>query len=234
MESRAQVRHARQLSALGMKTVQLSDEFDIGSLDFGRTLARLSVHTVNSAHGVGKYFPIHAYSEFHVITERQAQYYHSVRPCHYSLRTLNDRLPLMGLSSASRETSDVQLVFLSQVFDGVTEVVSNNETIVLKQLSEEFADSSNLCLHYKPHPNRHKPIVPRGFKLLLNVDEVNGNPGTVFVSFYSTCQIDPSFKGRKVLIRCPLIYPEIVFDELEIIFELDELISFINNEISVP
>ena len=231
LESRAQVRHARQLTALGIKTAQLSDEFDIGSLDFARTLAHLSVHVVNSAHGVGKYFPMHAYQEFHVITERQAQYYHAVRPCTYTLRTLNDRaaLPVSGVALA--DTPGVQLVFLSQVFEGVTDVVASNEAIVMTRLKAEFAGSPHISLLYRPHPNSHQPVVPQGFKLLSGLDEVNGHPGTVFASFYSTCQIDPAFKGKKVLVRGHLIYPEIVFDEAETILDADELVAFVCEQI---
>jgi hypothetical protein len=224
LESRAQVRHAHQVRALGMKTVQLSDEFDIGSLDFARTLAHLSVHVVNSAHGVGKYFPMHAYQEFHVITERQAQYYHAVRPCRYMLRTLNERAALPASAPALANAQGIQFVFLSQVFEGVTQVVASNEAVVVTRLKAEFAGSPHISLLYRPHPNSHKPVVPQGFRLLPGLDEVNGHPGTVFASFYSTCQIDPAFKGKKVLVRGHLIYPEIVFDEAEIILNCDQLV----------
>jgi hypothetical protein len=227
LESRAQVRHACQVAAQGFKTVQLSDEFDIGSLDFARTLARLSVHVINSAHGVGKYFPMHAYQEFHVITERQTQYYHAVRPCRYTLRTLNDRAALSRTSTDLTIIPGIRFVFLSQVFEGVSNVVSSNEAVVLKRLSEEFADSPDISLLYRPHPNRHELALPQGFKLLLSLDEVNGHPGTVFASFYSTCQIDPSFKGRKVLVRGHLIYPEISFGDTESICNTEGLIAYI-------
>jgi hypothetical protein len=229
MESRAQVRHAGQVAEQGFKTVQLSDEFDIGSLDFARTLARLSVHVINSAHGVGKYFPMHAYQEFHVITERQTQYYHAVRPCRYTLRMLNDRTALPSQSTGSTNTPGINFVFLSQVFEGVTNVIASNEAFVLKRLNAEFAGSPSIRLLYRPHPNRSNPIVPQGFQLLLNLDEINGIPGTVFASFYSTCQIDPSFKGTKVLIRGHLIYPEIVFDQNESILNSDGLINLLCN-----
>lgn len=229
LESRAQVRHAYQVAALGVKTVQLSDEFDIGSLDFARTLARFPVHVINSAHGVGKYFPVHAYQEFHVITERQAQYYHAIRPCCYTLRTLNERATSTGLDASLADTRTICFVFLSQVFAGVSDVVASNEASVLVRLSAEFAGLSEVRLLYRPHPNSHRPVVPLGFELLLNLDEVNGCGGTVFASFYSTCQIDPTFKGRKVLLRGHLIYPEISFDESEEIVNLDELVCLLSS-----
>jgi hypothetical protein len=228
MESRAQVRHACQVAEQGFKTVQLSDEFDIGSLDFARTLARFSVHVINSAHGVGKYFPMHAYQEFHVITERQTNYYHAVRPCRYTLRTLNDRAALSSSDTDLAITPGIRFVFLSQVFEGVTNVVASNEAFVLKQLNVEFSDSPDIRLLYRPHPNRHQLVVPQGFQLLSSLDEVNGQPGTVFASFYSTCQIDPAFKGQKVLVRGHLIYPEIAFDESERMYDTGGLVAYLH------
>jgi len=228
MESRAQVRHACQVAEHGFKKVQLSDEFDIGSLDFARTLARLSVHVINSAHGVGKYFPMHAYQEFYVITERQKQYYHAIRPCSYTLRTLNDRAVLSSPTTELVVSPKIRFVFLSQVFEGVTDVISSNEATLLRRLSTEFADSLDIRLLYRPHPNRHQFVVPEGFQLLLSLDEVNGHLDTVFASFYSTCQIDPAFKGRKVLIRGHLIYPEISFDDVESIYESEGLVRYIH------
>lgn len=233
LESRAQVRHAHQVVALGIKTIQLSDEFDIGSIDFARTLARFPVRVINSAHGVGKYFPVHAYQEFNVVTERQAQYYHAVRPCCYTLRTLNDKAAKGGAGlrqgnmSGSNHNQAIKFVFLSQVFDGVGEVIASNEACAVARLNAEFAGLPEVRLLYRPHPNKHKPLPPEGFELLLHLEEVNGHLGTIFASFFSTCQIDPSFKGRKVLLRGELIYPHIAFDNSETILDLDGLVEMI-------
>jgi len=224
LEARAQVRHAYQVVALGVKTIQLSDEFDIGSLDFARTLTRFPVQVINSAHGVGKYLPVHAYQEFHVITERQAQYYLAARPCRYTLRELNDRAALPVAEVTEADSQVVRCIFLSQVFSGVSEVVASNEAHVVDRLKAEFAGSREVRLFYRPHPNRREPDAPDGFELLLGLDDVNGRPNTIFASFYSTCQIDPAFKGRKILLRAPLIYPEIVFDDSEEIINVDELV----------
>lgn len=230
LESRAQVRHAQQVIGLGVKTIQLSDEFDIGSLDFARTLARFPVQVTNSAHGVGKYFPMHAFGEFYVVTERQAKYYHAVRPCRYTLRTLNNRATIPNVEILLADTSKrptISFVFLSQVFEGIGEVVAGNETAVVGRLNAEFAGCTQVRLLYKPHPNKHKPVAPEGFELLLHLEEVNGHSGTMFASFFSTCQIDPSFRGYKVLLRGELIYPSIAFDDGETIVDLDGLVDLI-------
>lgn len=230
LETRAQVRHAQEVVKLGIGIVQLSDEFDIGSLDFARTLSRFPVGVVNSAHGVGKYLPVHAYQEFHVITERQQEYYYAARPCQYTLRKLNDLTKSSSSNDSIAGSTVIRFVFLSQVFSSVSDIVASNEAVVLKRLSTEFAGSQHVSLFYRPHPNQHQPAVPHGFKLLMSLEEVNGHSSTVFASFYSTCQIDPAFKGLKVLIRGHLIYPEIVFDETEKIYNADQLISFIKKQ----
>ncbi len=231
LESRAQVLHARQVAKLGVAVVQLSDEFDIGSLDFARTLARYPVRVVNSAHGVGKYFPVHAYQEFHVLTKRQMAYYRTARPCTYRMRELNNRLPVASTSTQQPQTGTravVNLVLLSQSFVGVSEVVTQNEGRVVQLLRAEFADSPRVQLLYKAHPNSHRSAAPAGFELIGNVESVNGHVGTVFLSFFSTCQIDPAFRGHKVLLRGGLIYPEIAFDQHEPILDTEALIPWIN------
>ncbi len=218
LESRGQLRHALEVARDGFSRVQLSDEFEIGSLDFVRRLNRIGVPVVNSAHGVGMYFPVHAYPRFQVVTSRQAEYYHSVGECIYEHRRLNDRAgPVtdgpVGLEHESGAVSRV--VFLSQSFIGVSQIVSRSETEILARVAQAHGGASPVELYYRPHPNCHEPVVPAGFKLLPDLALVNGKPGTVFVSFYSTCQVDPAFKGRKFLLRTQLIHPEIAFDEDE-------------------
>ncbi|MBL8286724.1 MAG: hypothetical protein JNL85_01965 [Rubrivivax sp.] len=226
LEARAQLLHARQVLALGVTRVQLSDEFDIGSLDFTRALARRPVRVVNSAHGVGKYLPMHAYQAFHVLTQRQVEYYHATRPCHYAMRPLNQRgggpAPRAGDAAADER---VRLVFLGQTFAGSGQLIAENEAVALERLRRGLAEVPGVVLHYKPHPNRHRSGAPAGFRLLADLAEVNGRAGTVFASFFSTCQIDPAFQGRKVLLRGRLIHPEIAFDDSETILTVDELIG---------
>lgn len=225
LESRAQIRHAQEVLATGVRLVQLSDEFDIGSLDFCRRLARGGARVVNSAHGVGKYLPVHAYDEFHVLTDKQRRYYHAVRPCRYTMRPLNDRTS--AALEPTRTTDEVDLVFLSQDFAGVSTIVAVNEQRVLASLREALARDDRVRLHYKPHPNRSAAAAPDGFRLLTDIAAVNGRPGTVYVSFFSTCQIDPAFKGRKVLLRGDLIHPDIAFDDTETIVDVAGLIRMV-------
>lgn len=234
LESRAQMRHAQGIVGMGVRMVQLSDEFDICSLDFCRMLARYPVKVVNSAHGVGKYYPAHAYQTFDVLTWRQKQYYLATRPCEYRKRRLNDKAPAPQLNYTLGKESTlvtvVRFVFLSQVFAGISDIIASNEAIVVKRLAEVYADDPQVTLLYRRHPNSDKQGAPRGFDALANLEEVNGLPGTVYGSFFSTSQIDPTFKGCKVLIRGLRIHPEISFDAEETILDLNELVSFIDDQ----
>lgn len=234
LESRAQVRHAREVAALGVHTVQLSDEFDIGSLDFARTLARHALDVVNSAHGVGKYFPVHAYQCFQVLTLRQRDYYLATRACDYPLRLLNDSTSSAGtVAVATASTAGlehepiVRLVFLSQAFAGISPIVTESEVELMALLGSAFAADPMVQLMYKPHPNAGTASAPRGFERLVSLNAVNGRTSTLFASFFSTCQIDPAFKGRKVLIRSHLIFPEIAFDASEPMFDPVGLVAYI-------
>lgn len=233
LESRAQVRHAAQVASLGVTTVQLSDEFNLGSLDFARTLTRYPVQVINSAHGVGKYLPVHAYRCFFVLTHKQKEYYHAVRECTYRLRSLNDLSSSLHTESEAGLRPLVRLVFLSQTFPGLTRIVSDNEATIVARLNAEFVANPQIELYYKPHPTRGQAKPPAGFKTLANLGAVNGRDGTIFVSQFSTCQIDPTFKGRKLLLRGPLIHPEISFDNPEEIVALDELVRIVHNATSV-
>ncbi len=231
LESRGQVRHAKQVLSLGVKAIQLSDEFDIGSLDFVRTLARYPAKIVNSAHGVGKYLPVHAYPVFCVLTHRQAQYYYAVRQCDYRIRTLNIRISPVPTTASKQGGKLIRIVFLGQTFRGVNEVISTNQERILRRLDEEFGGDAAVQLYYKPHPTSNGNNAAAGFNVLTDINLVNGLDGTVFVSLFSTCQIDPNFRGRKILVRSQLIHPEIAFDDSEEILILDKLITLVRDMI---
>lgn len=224
LESRAQLRHAQALLDRGFRRVQLSDEFDLGSLDFARRLRRLGLEVVNSAHGVGKYLPVHAYQTFHVLTQRQEDYYEAVRPCRYARRPLNDKT-LSAPPGAAGMASGVDAVLLSQHFGRKVGVIEESEAALTAHLARALRGHPAVRLHYKPHPNHPQPQAPEGFTLLRDIAPVNGRDSTVFFSFFSTCQVDPSFKGRKLLVRAPLIHPEIAFDDDEPIVDAQGLVD---------
>ena len=89
--------------------------------------------------------------------------------------------------------------------------------------------SVDLAAGWGPVPTQGLRPPPVGFRTVAKLGEVNGRPGTVFVSQFSTCQIDPTFKGRKYLVRGGLVHPEIAFDKDQPILDLDGLVAEIRN-----
>lgn len=233
LESRAQIRHVRSLAKGGYRTVQVSDEFDVGSLDFTRYARRLEMKVVNSAHGVGKYLPVHAYSEFFVLTLRQSEYYEAIYPCAYVKRRLNDRLPA-STDSLGASIPGTDVVLLSQHHGNDLGYIEQGEAELVSRLGSAFIHHELVRLHYKPHPNRTKSKAPPGFHLLKSVASLNGKPSTVFISQFSTSQLDPSFKGKKWLVRTLKIRPEIIFDSDEPILTVDQLILAIARTAGMP
>lgn len=242
MEARANIKHAMLIKKLGVLSVELSDEFDLGSLDCCRMLTKLKLTVTNSAHGVGKYLPVHGYQNFKVITNRQAEYYIPIKNCKYMLRQLNDKTESFSKSEKSSyrppqsavidsASQTVHFVFLSQVFKGSGDVIADNEKSTLRRLSAHFSKEPNLKLLYKKHPNNNLTIVPDSFQSFDSKSYLGGLENLIFASFYSTCQIDPSFVGEKVLLRSNLLYPEIVFDSSEKILSLDELIAMLETRL---
>jgi hypothetical protein len=232
MESRAQIRHAHEVAASGFDVIQMSDEFDVGNLDFCRAIRRFKIRIINSAHGVGSYLPIHAYHEFYVLTHRQITYYKSIYHCDYKIRPLNVK-PLQSASPVQFEsTNKVIFIFLSQISFSVTSIVSDNEERVLSRLKDEFYFSPEIDLLYKAHPNNHNPEAPSGFRMIKDLKFVNGHPGVVFASLFSTCYLDPNFIGKKFLIRTGLIYPELIFDNTEDILNLEELVQYLVQQVA--
>jgi hypothetical protein len=228
LENRAQIAMARQLRAVGISQVQVSDEFNLGSLPFARCMRHWGIKVINSAHGVGKYLPAHAYEEFRILTRQQARYYVSTRPCAYSIRLLNVESengspPVAG----SADTDRIRLVYLSQSFANVASIVEENEQLAVSVIASGLGSRTDIELLFKPHPTEIDRPPPKGFKRLKSLGSVNGKQGTIFVSQFSTCQIDPNFQGEKYLLRGRLIHPEISFDDVENILTVKQLVDLL-------
>lgn len=223
METRAQIRLAKYLARFPARKMELSDEYDIGCLDFCRTLHRFGFHVTNSAHGVGTYLPVHAFDRFSVLTSQQESYYHALRSCEYVERRLN--APLVRRPSV-RSDDPVMVVMLGQAVPHVSQITRQAERDLLDRLGQTIALLPDIKVFYKPHPNMlHGGSPPDGVVSISDLKGINGHPKAVFCSFYSTCQIDPSFVGRKYLIRTPLIHPEIIYGDSELILTTEEFIT---------
>jgi hypothetical protein len=118
------------------------------------------------------------------------------------------------------------VVVLGQAADGEA-FIAENEIRLITIIGNAFSGRDGIRLFYKPHPNRSSPLPSPGLALLRDMASVNGRAGTLFMSFFSTCQIDPNFKGAKILISTDIIKPGIYFDESETIVPIEELVAFI-------
>jgi len=227
LEARAQIRLGRAIKRQRKWTcIQLSDEFDICSLDFVRTLRRPDLRVINSAHGVGKYFPVHAYDEFRVLTRLQQEYYRATRPCHY---VMNKFLPSRPAAPAGETISTgMKLVFVSQTFGPAGKYLAQCEDEVLDLLATSLGGRTDLELLIKPHPNRSTFLERKPFSILRSLDNL-GSPGkTIFVSFFSTSYLDPAFRGRHLLLRYGVIRPEICFDDASVV-SIDQLVQTVRD-----
>ena len=225
LETRAQLRLGRSIrSASNWQVMQLSDEFDIASLDLVGALKRRGIRIVNRAHGVGKYFPIQGYDEFHVLMRVQEDYYRSIRPCRFVLGSLSTSQP--GVSSGETVTgARLQLVFVSQTSSRTGAYLEKCESEVLSALSNTFGGRKDVELLIKAHPNRASPLVVEGFHPLGALSDLGSAERTVFVSFYSSSHIDPAFKGRRFLLSYDMIRPGIAFDDAGTIVDLESLLQ---------
>jgi hypothetical protein len=138
-------------------------------------------------------------------------------------------MPEAGIRVSNKALSQAIIVFLGQTFSGTSRLINDAEIEIVSRLRNEFAGDAGVALFYKPHPTAVHLPAPSGFKKLSDLSTVNGRSETMFVSMFSTCQIDPNFIGRKVLVRTRLIRPEIAFDDTEELVDLHELIQLIRS-----
>ncbi|MDP9592419.1 UNVERIFIED_ORG: hypothetical protein J2W19_005013 [Shinella zoogloeoides] len=228
LETRAQLRLGRAIRRQrNWTTIQLSDEFDICSIDFVRAVKRSDLHIVNSAHGVGKYFPIHAYDEFRILMMGQADYYRAITQCRYIKQELRSSGQDAGWVEG--DTGQVmQFVFVSQTSSRSGAYIDRCEAEVLQGLLTAFSGREDIELWIKVHPNRVQPIKAQGFKILPGLSALRSPQDSVFVSFFSTSHIDPAFKGRRYLLSYGLLQPAIAFDDDGSILDLDGLVTEIS------
>ncbi len=222
LESRAEIRTARQVLMEGFSRIELSDEFNIGSLDFCRTLSRAGVPIINSAHGIGKYFPIHSYSQFNILNSKQKQYYKSERPCKYEYFKLYTTYGSQSGAEHARKlkNSKINIIFLSQVVDNGNWIIFSEERKLIEYITPILNDYKNVSLNFKPHPNASHVSYKGKWKIIYDLKEINQLDNRIFISFFSTCHIDDRFQGKKYLIRTELIHPEIAYDDNGDIFDI--------------
>ncbi|GAA4046850.1 hypothetical protein [Parerythrobacter jejuensis] len=228
LEARSELRRAIRIAARPPSLVQLSDEFNIGSLHFARYLSRKNILTHNVAHGVGKYFPVHAYAKFDTLIDRQEAYYTASVPCEYGRHTINaafDTAP-----DVSKSGPEKAVVIVSQDFGNELTFIAQSERQLVTELRRLAADEPDIALMFKPHPNYRNPKAPDGFAMVQSINEIQSLPDPILLSLYSTTHIDPRFQGRKFLIRTETIRPEILYDDPDRIIDVDKISTVIRSE----
>ena len=212
-ECRSSIRYIQMLKKLGVERLELSDEFDLSCLCLGRAARRYKIHTTNRAHGIGKYYPQICLDRFEVFNETMGDYYKPVfsgneigiAPNLFGSKRLTDTLTV-------NKPLRVNLVWISQLFDGHDSYLRDCEIEVIDTLTEKLSGNlfESFNLLYRPHPNRSDVetvpgwIVDRG----RIPDGVN-----IIVSFFSTVHIDPDFIGFKYLLPWKSIQPQIAFGD---------------------
>ncbi len=230
LEKRAQILHAIELAKhKNIKKVECSEEYDVGSLDYSHALKWLGIHVLNSAHGVGKYLPYHAYSEFFVLTENQKEYYNFFNPMEYGYRKLNNKGKKLD-NEAKPLTSHKGIVFLGQYSEGVSELIKEVEFEVFNIIDSIDCSNKSFSTYYKPHPNSNvsSHFKSNNLRYIAGQDELEGLENILYVTMFSTCQIDPNFEGDKILVGSKFIRPEISFSGQDII-ELEDLRSYFDS-----
>ena len=228
LERRAQVRLGRSIRrSKNWDTIQLSDDYEICSIDFSRSLKKTGSTVVNRAHGVGKYFPAHAYQQFYILTEVQRVYYIAQGQCKYTFSSLKNPNSPEPIQAKEGQGDKLQFVFVSQTSKHAGAYLQACEDKVLEKIAREFGNHNQVVLWIKPHPNRAKAMSSNGFKILDNLDQLAQKQNVFYLSFYSTSHIDPSFVGERYLLSFELIRPEIAFDDDGSIIQLGDLKSLV-------
>jgi hypothetical protein len=124
--------------------------------------------------------------------------------------------------------TSIALVFMSQSLAGVGNVIADNELTAIARLRDEFSYGDDIRLFYNPQLNNKTFKSPAR---LSSVVAVNGRVGTLFVSFFLTCQIHPAFKGLTVLLRGDLIYLNIAIDNSEAMLHATELVKQVKHRL---
>lgn len=232
LERRAQIRLGRSVRRMAeLKQIQLSDEFDVCSIDFVGAARRPGLLTTNRAHGSGKYYPFHGYDEFYILTQRQKQYYRAVRPCRYIGGGFDSHQGSGSRGDQQLPKNRVLFVFVSQTSSRAGAYLEQYEEEVLDGLSREFKDVDGIELTIKPHPNRTAELRAPGFRTLSNLSEIKETDDAIFVCFCSTSYLDKAFRGERYLLQYDILRPQICYDNEADVFTMDTLVAYLRGKV---
>ncbi|MEP4740494.1 hypothetical protein [Saccharospirillum sp.] len=223
LENRAAIRHGLELKKTNIKLVQCSDEYDIGSYWFYKVLGRAEIKSVNSAHGISKYLPYQSYTEFHVLTSTQKQFYSKFNVgLTLSIRKLTSNNKIKYVSR-----NELVVVFLSQANPSSPRIVHADEQKILDIYKVIARKYKNVTFYIKWHPNSSNFNAHIGPVKSCSDVLYGSERNLIQFSLYSTCQVDPSFGGHKFLVETKYIKPSFVFTNDQLIVGFTELSEYI-------
>lgn len=226
LEINASIRDAKYHSVkYQVSVIETSDEYDIGSYTYAKALDR-KIFLLNSAHGVSSYLPYQHYSQLNVLNNEQKRFYSAYnKHIKISLRSIRLRKDI--------KTFDVDkpcLVLLGQYSPISDEQIRIDELALLDVLDKFSKSHPNVYVYYKIHPNNDSFDLSEYSNVKVLKGEHVQTEKLLQISLFSTCQIDPNFKGEKYLIETQLIKPEFAFGKDEPQVYIDTLSLFLEKK----
>lgn len=153
LETSAYAAHAVEFQRMGVRSVQTSDEFEVGGVALFEGLRARGISSVNSAHGVGNYCPYVYYDEFRVICDKQAEFYR-LRSSVGKLVLREQANTVLQNASFSRKKLDTPtLVFIHQNFSALGLFFEDRAQMRAMQTVRAVAEKHRWSAIIKAHPN---------------------------------------------------------------------------------
>ncbi|MBN2788509.1 MAG: hypothetical protein JXQ69_09340 [Paludibacteraceae bacterium] len=227
IEISANQKYANQLLKSRVTKVYTSDEFEVGAIAMYELLIASDVKVINTAHGVGRYCPYVAYTEFNGFTSSQGEFYRSKNSLiKVNVRKFqNSSLPL----KRAEDARNLPLVFvlLHQNFEDYglqsdaskLREIAKNISVLSKKLKIPF--------YIKLHPNVSSTNIG---KLAAEFGAIPATSWldiskfrTVFITINSTAFFDTMGFGPTLVLKADSFFPEVYYGKDFVGFRLDEL-----------
>ncbi len=180
LETSAYLRHADEIVGRGAKTLQTSDEFEVGSVALCSRLRERGIPSINTAHGVGNYGPFQSYSEFVVLNSAQSDFYRERNPeIVFRIRTETNSIP----AGTKTRNQHATIVFIHQNFRDLGLTFEDRLQLKIIGKLKEAALLFGINFVVKLHPNA----------ATRNIDEIRKCTGVTVARYISFDTIRPIF-----------------------------------------
>ena len=113
------------------------------------------------------------------------------------------------------------ILFFGQYSSQMPEIILEYERKIIEIISK--IKGENVQIFYRPHPNNSQSQI----KGIPSISKYIVSERILNISLFSSTQIDNNFQGDKILIRTSHIFPEISFDCVDKIINIDNLKAYI-------